>query len=58
MLQKAADLRLFAFKTSHQRSLSAPPPNLLRSVRFCTFATDENHQPCLGTAAAGYLLNL
>ena len=55
MLQKAAKMPLFAFKTSNLRSLSAPPPNLLHSPKFAMFATDENHQPCLGTDAAGHL---
>lgn len=41
MLQKAAKWRLFASKTSQLRSPSAPPSHLLRSCKFCMFATDE-----------------
>lgn len=38
MIQKAAKMRLFAFKTSQLRIRSAPSPLLLRSDDFCTFA--------------------
>lgn len=38
MIQKAAKMRLFAFKTSQPRFRSAPSPLLLRSDDFCTFA--------------------
>lgn len=44
MLQKAAKMRLFAFKTSQLRCRSAPAPNLLRSDKFCYVCTDENHR--------------
>lgn len=40
MLQKVAKWRLFVCKTSHLRILSASAPHLLRSAKFCTFATD------------------
>jgi len=40
MLQKLAKWRLFVCKTSQLRTLSAPTPHLLRSGKFCTFATD------------------
>lgn len=38
MIQKAAKMRLFAFKTSQLRIRSAPSPLLLRSAEICTFA--------------------
>lgn len=38
MIQKAAKMRLFAFKTSQLRIRSAPAPLLLRSAEICTFA--------------------
>lgn len=38
MIQKAAELRLFAFNTSQLRIHSAPSPLLLRSAEICTFA--------------------
>lgn len=44
MLQKAAKMRLFAFKTSQLRSRSAPTPHLLRSENFCYVCIGENHQ--------------
>ncbi len=40
MLQKGTKTYLFAFKTSPLRFLSASAPLLLRSAKFCTFATD------------------
>lgn len=38
MIQKAAKMRLFAFKTSHPHFRSASAPLLLRSAEICTFA--------------------
>lgn len=38
MIQKAAKMRLFAFKTSQPRFRSASSPLLLRSAEICTFA--------------------
>lgn len=54
MLQKAAEMRLFAFKTSQLRCHSAPAPNLLRSDKFCYVCTDENHRAEWGLAPAGF----
>lgn len=44
MLQKAAEMRLFYFKTSQLRYRSASAPLLLRSGNFCYVCIGENHQ--------------
>ena len=44
MLQKAAKMRLFAFKTSQLRFPSASPPLLLRSAKFCYVCIGETHR--------------
>ena len=54
MLQKAAEMRLFAFKTSQLRPCSVSPPLLLRSDKFCYVCTDENHRAEWGLAPAGF----
>ena len=54
MLQKAAEMRLFAFKTSQLRSCSVSTPLLVRSDNFCYVCTDENHRAVWGLAPAGF----